>query len=124
MIDLASGPSAISVSATAVGALSGALFAVKRRFGLSGVFCLAFSTGVSGSIMRDVLLQSGPSVILTDVEFLLAVQICATTGFSSRQPSDGFILCWSSSMRFPLGSLRFWAQPKASMPGSVRWERF
>jgi uncharacterized membrane protein YeiH len=81
MIDLASGPSAISVSATAVGALSGALFAVKRRFGLSGVFCLAFSTGVSGSIMRDVLLQSGPSVILTDVEFLLAVLICATTGF-------------------------------------------
>ena len=81
MIDLASGPSAISVSATAVGALSGALFAVERRFGLSGVFCLAFSTGVSGSIMRDVLLQSGPSVILTDVEFLLAVLICATTGF-------------------------------------------
>jgi uncharacterized membrane protein YeiH len=28
-----------------------------------------------------VLLQSGPSVILTDVEFLLAVLICATTGF-------------------------------------------
>ncbi|SAL59305.1 membrane protein [Caballeronia choica] len=81
MIDLASGPSAISVSATAVGALSGALFTVERRFGLSGVFCLAFSTGVSGSIMRDVLLQSGPSVILTDVEFLLAVLICATTGF-------------------------------------------
>lgn len=81
MIDLASGPSAISVSATAVGALSGALFAVERRFGISGVFCLAFSTGVSGSIMRDVLLQSGPSVILTDVEFLLAVLICATTGF-------------------------------------------
>jgi uncharacterized membrane protein YeiH len=81
MIDLASGPSAISVAATAVGALSGALFAVERRFGLSGVFCLAFSTGVSGSIMRDVLLQSGPSVILTDVEFLLAVLICATTGF-------------------------------------------
>jgi len=81
MIDLATGPSIVSVGATAVGALSGALFAVERRFGLSGVLCLAFSTGVSGSLMRDVLLQNGPSVILTDVSFLLAVLVCATIGF-------------------------------------------
>jgi uncharacterized membrane protein YeiH len=81
MIDLASGPAIFSIGATAVGALSGALFAVERRFGLSGVFCLALSTGVSGSLMRDLLLQGGPSVILTDFSFLLTVMVCATTGF-------------------------------------------
>ncbi|WP_179403669.1 trimeric intracellular cation channel family protein [Burkholderia guangdongensis] len=81
MIDLASGPQIFAVGATAVGALSGALFAVERRFGLSGVFCLTLSTGVSGSMMRDLLLQSGPSVILTDYIYLLTVLICATIGF-------------------------------------------
>src|SRR5580765_9043316 len=72
----------VSLVATAVGALSGALFAAERRFGLSGVLALAFAAGCSGSIMRDVLLQgAGPSVVLTDVRVLLTVVACAAVGF-------------------------------------------
>lgn len=72
----------IGLLATAVGALSGALFAAERRFGLSGVLALAFATGCSGSIMRDVLLQgTGPSVVLVDIRILLAVAICALIVF-------------------------------------------
>lgn len=81
-IDLATTPPPIvSLAATAVGALGGALFAVERRFGLSGVLALAFSTGVTGSIMRDVLLGSGPSVVITDFRYLLLVVACAFVGF-------------------------------------------
>lgn len=72
----------ISLLATAVGALSGALFATERRFGLSGVLALALAAGCSGSLMRDVLLQgAGPSVVLTDVRILLTVVGCAVVGF-------------------------------------------
>jgi uncharacterized membrane protein YeiH len=72
----------ISLLATMVGALGGALFAAERRFGLSGVLALAFAAGCSGSIMRDVLLQgAGPSVVLTDVRVLLTVALCAVAVF-------------------------------------------
>jgi len=63
----------LALLATAVGALSGALFAAERRFGLSGVLALAFAAGCSGSIMRDVLLGTGPSIVLVDVRILLTV---------------------------------------------------
>jgi len=43
--------------ATAVGALSGALIAVRKRFDIIGVVTLAVVAGLGGGIIRDVLLQ-------------------------------------------------------------------
>lgn len=72
----------VALLATVVGALSGALFAAERRFGLSGVLALAFAAGCSGSIMRDVLLPgTGPSVVLSDVRILAAVAASALAVF-------------------------------------------
>lgn len=50
-------PPSFEVAAIFVGALSGALLGVNRKFDITGVAVLALINGLGGGIMRDVLLQ-------------------------------------------------------------------
>ena len=57
-MDIVSVPFWLELAATLTGGLSGALCAVRARYDIFGVICIAIVTGVAGGITRDVLLQN------------------------------------------------------------------
>lgn len=67
--------------AVAVGGLAGASHAARRGFDVIGVLGLAAATGLGGLLLRDVLLQKGTPVVLTDPRYLLAAAFAALLGF-------------------------------------------
>ena len=48
----------LEMAATLTGGLSGAMSAVRARYDIFGVVCIAIVTGLAGGIMRDLLLQN------------------------------------------------------------------
>ena len=73
-------PLAISLTAVFLGGLSGAIFAVQRKFAVTGVLAIAIATGLGGGIIRDLLLGRTP-VALTDPTYLPLVVVAAFIGF-------------------------------------------
>ena len=73
-------PLAISLAAVFLGGLSGAIFAVQRKFAITGVLTIAIATGLGGGIIRDLLLGRTP-VALTDASYLPLVVGAAFIGF-------------------------------------------
>jgi uncharacterized membrane protein YeiH len=73
-------PLAISLTAVFLGGLSGAIFAVQRRFAVTGVLAIAIATGLGGGIIRDLMLGRIP-VALTDPTYLPLVIVAAVIGF-------------------------------------------
>jgi uncharacterized membrane protein YeiH len=63
-------PSWVEISAIAFGAVAGALTGLRVRFDIAGVLFLAVTCGLGGGLLRDVLLQRGTPVALTDRWFL------------------------------------------------------
>ncbi len=66
----------VDVIATALGAVSGALVAVRHRFDVNGTLLLAVVCGLGGGLLRDTLIQSGTPVALTS-PWLLPTAIIA-----------------------------------------------
>jgi uncharacterized membrane protein YeiH len=54
-------------------AVTGGLAAIRKRYDLVGVAVLALATALAGGVLRDVLLQRGTPVLLTDGRYLVAV---------------------------------------------------
>jgi uncharacterized membrane protein YeiH len=73
-------PIFIDVVATFLAALSGAIFAVERRFAITGVLAIAIATGVGGGVMRDVILQV-PPVAFTEIVYMPTAILAALIGF-------------------------------------------
>ena len=73
-------PLPISLTAVFLGGLSGAIFAVRKKFAITGVLAIAIATGLGGGIIRDLLLGRTP-VALTDPTYLPLVVIAAFVGF-------------------------------------------
>ena len=73
-------PAFIELMTVLVGGLSGAVFAVEKKFVVSGVVVLAISTGLGGGIIRDVLLADIPAA-LTDYQYLLTALVAAALGY-------------------------------------------
>lgn len=66
----------VELIAVFVGALSGALSAARASgYGVMGMGCLAFATGLGGSLTRDLLLQQGTPVALSRVDYLSMVVV-------------------------------------------------
>jgi uncharacterized membrane protein YeiH len=64
----------LNLSATAVGALEGALIAGRaRKYDLTGVFIIALCLGFGGGLIRDILLGSLPPAALQSPWYLLTV---------------------------------------------------
>lgn len=70
-----------SYVAVAVGGIAGASHAARRGFDVIGVLGLAVAAGLGGLLLRDVLLQKGTPVVLTDPRYLLAAALAALAGF-------------------------------------------
>ncbi len=74
-------PSWTPVAAVAVSALAGATFAARRGFDIVGVLGLSIAAGTGGLLLRDVLLQQGIPVVLTDPRYLITAAVVAVIGF-------------------------------------------
>src|SRR5689334_10081660 len=74
-------PAAVDLAAVVVGALTGGLLAAREGFAVSGVLLLAVSGGLGGGLIRDVLLEQGPPVALTNKAYLPTVAIAAAVTF-------------------------------------------
>lgn len=64
-----------------VGALSGGLAAVEKRFDAAGLVVLAIVTGMGGGIVRDVLLQRYGIAALHDNRYLFTALVAAFAAF-------------------------------------------
>jgi len=69
------------ILATAVGALSGALIAVRKRFDIIGVVTLAVVAGLGGGMIRDVLLQKYGIAAFQHEYLLWTALVAALMGF-------------------------------------------
>jgi uncharacterized membrane protein YeiH len=74
-------PALVDLSAIVVGALTGGLLAAREGFAVSGVLLLAFTGGLGGGLVRDVLLAAGPPVALTNPSYLPTVAVTAGVTF-------------------------------------------
>jgi uncharacterized membrane protein YeiH len=75
----------MDVGAVALGAVSGSLTAVQRKFDVNGILMLAIVTGMGGGLLRDTLLQQGTPVGLTSRWMLpTAVAVGAVTFLFGR----------------------------------------
>lgn len=79
-------PLGVDISATALGAIVGALAAARARFDINGALIVAVATGLGGGIIRDLLLDRGFPVALSS-PWLLPTAIVAgvLTFLFSRQ---------------------------------------
>ena len=80
-LDLPSLPVWSSYAAVMVGGVAGASHAARRGFDVIGVLGLAIAGGLGGLLLRDVLLQKGTPVVLTDPRYLLFAALAALIGF-------------------------------------------
>ena len=73
-------PAIIELATVLVGGLSGAAFAVNRKFVASGVVVLAISTGLGGGMIRDIFFAVIPAA-LTDPQYLMTALVAAVLGY-------------------------------------------
>ncbi len=74
-------PPPFELAATFVGAVSGSLVAVRKRFDIIGVLTLALVAGLGGGIIRDVLLQKYGIAAFQHDYLLLTAIVAALVGF-------------------------------------------
>ncbi|HIW75468.1 MULTISPECIES: trimeric intracellular cation channel family protein [Gordonibacter] len=67
----------LELAAALTGGLSGAMSAVRARYDIFGVVCIALTAGLAGGIMRDLLMQNYGIYAFQKPELLLA---CAAAG--------------------------------------------
>ena len=61
-----------------VGAMSGALAAVRKQFDVFGIMVLAWAAGLGGGILRDVLIGAVPPVGISNWRFIMTAVVGAT----------------------------------------------
>ena len=71
----------LELMATVTGALSGSIHAVKHNYDFFGVVCLACITGLSGGIVRDILLQNYGIYAFQHWELIAACMVSAVPVF-------------------------------------------
>ena len=62
----------LELLAVVVGAMSGALAAVRKQFDLFGILVLAWAAGLGGGVLRDVLIGAVPPVGISDARLMAA----------------------------------------------------
>ncbi|GCE10866.1 trimeric intracellular cation channel family protein [Tengunoibacter tsumagoiensis] len=66
---------AIDLAAAVAGSIGGALYAVRKKFVITGVLLIAIPASLGGGILRDILLGQLPPVALTQAGFYLPAAI-------------------------------------------------
>lgn len=85
-------PVGIDLFAIVVGASLGGALAVRHAMAVTGVFVLAITTGLGGGLIRDILLQQGTPIALTNRWYLITTMIAATVAFFFAQVVERFTL--------------------------------
>ncbi len=70
----------LDLASIVVAALGGALFATRRGVTLTGVLLTAICVGLGGGIIRDLLLDVGPPLAISDPAYLPAAALAALAG--------------------------------------------
>jgi uncharacterized membrane protein YeiH len=81
MAEVVSLPLYLDLLAVFLGGLSGSLHAGRKGFAVTGVVALAIAAGLGGGILRDLLLQNGPPIALTQPAYLPTVLAATGIGF-------------------------------------------
>jgi uncharacterized membrane protein YeiH len=71
---------AVDLFGVFVGALTGALVARRLRYDIMGYWGLALVSGLGGGLIRDVCLQAGPPLALTEPTYLPTVAVATIIG--------------------------------------------
>lgn len=75
----------IDVLGILVGALTGALTGLRLRYDIMGLWFLAMVSGLGGGLIRDMMLQVGPPLALTEPTYLPTVMVAtAVASFWGR----------------------------------------
>lgn len=72
------------VGGVLVSAIVGGMVAREKHFDIVGFFALSIMAALGGGMLRDVLLQQGPPVALTDPYYLIFALIGAVIAFNLR----------------------------------------
>jgi uncharacterized membrane protein YeiH len=97
---------ALDLAGVAANAILGGAVARQHRFDVVGLVALAVISGVGGGIVRDVLLQHGPPVALTDLAYLIVALVGAAVILVTK-PSGKL---WQRAFRFvDAAALGCWA---------------
>lgn len=71
-----------------VGALTGALVGRRFRYDIMGHWFLALASGLGGGLIRDMMLQQGPPLALTEPSYLPTVAVATGTAALFGQRID------------------------------------
>lgn len=83
-------PAWIDLLAIVIGALLGGALAVRHGMAVTGVLVLAVTTGLGGGLIRDILLQQGTPIALTNRWYLITCFIAAGIAFYFARAIDRF----------------------------------
>ena len=75
----------LEILGTSTFAVSGALFAIEKRFDPFGVFIIAFVTALGGGTIRDVLIDRNPIGWIDDVNYIYIVTISTIVAIIFRK---------------------------------------
>ena len=87
-------PTWLDLLTIVVAALGGALFAARRGVTVTGVLLIAVAAGLGGGMIRDVLLDVGPPLAISDRAYLPAAAIAAICGMLFAR--------WSGRLAWPM----------------------
>jgi uncharacterized membrane protein YeiH len=87
-------PTWLDLLTIVVAALGGALFASRRGVTVTGVLLIAVAAGLGGGMIRDVLLDVGPPLAISDRTYLPAAAIAAICGM--------LLARWSNRLAWPM----------------------
>jgi uncharacterized membrane protein YeiH len=83
-------PAWLDLTAIVIGALLGGALAVRHAMAVTGVLVLAVTTGLGGGLIRDVLLQQGTPIALTNRWYLITAFTAAGIAFFFARAIDRF----------------------------------
>lgn len=69
-----------SLGATFLYSVVGTTRAIRKGYDIVGVFVVSFVACTGGGVLRDIILQQGPPVILQDSRYLLVAWVAAIVG--------------------------------------------
>jgi uncharacterized membrane protein YeiH len=87
-------PTWLDLLTIVVAALGGALFAARRGVTVTGVLLIAVAAGLGGGMIRDVLLDVGPPLAISDRAYLPAAAVAAVCGM--------LLARWSARLAWPM----------------------
>ena len=77
----------LELAATISGAIFGALSAVRAKYDIFGVCCIAIVVGLAGGITRDILLQDYGLYAFQKPNLILALTWCPPSSWAPSPPT-------------------------------------